>query len=490
MLFTIIFYTVFALVFTVPVVLAISAFAGVTLGALRPFWFVVIYWLAIFYFPNSGFGELFAKVNLQRNIYLRGHNLLLIPLINWVLIGLAFMCFAARYFKTVVHVRTDLRLFLVGWILLFAANVLYAALSDYTPKEIVSEKGLFNFVNLALAIFITVSCVRDAQDVRNLISIFLFAAVTRGIYGVVRFVFMGGDPANAYANIEKLAIKLTFFDINDGLVATVAAFIAGWRFMELMGVRAPWRKLMYLSIVAMEAFIVLFAYRRTGWLGFGMAAVVFALAFKGSTRLRLFGLYVLVGVPALITQGVKRMAETVRTEDANFFERLAPDIFMTRGTSELPSRWLEWSAAWDAIMTSPIIGLGVQGQYNGWGIPELDFHNGDFTWLHSGVLHVGLKAGLVGWILLFGMSLVFVRFCWTRSQGLSSTARMLMFAGLAGFAFGLPNWMLGTPVIEYRTMQLQGFIMALPYIAYALAARSAAPVRSQAPLRGAATAAA
>lgn len=477
MLFQVIYAIILFVVFSAPVVLAVSMFGGVTLGAIRPFWFVVLYWLIVLFFPNASFGHAWATVDIRDNIYIRGANLLFLPAVNWMLIGLAAMCMVARHFKTVVRVRTDLALFMFGWCLILVGNVIYGATVDYTAKDIVSEKGIFNFINLALAIFITISCVRDAQDVRNFVNIFLAAAVLRGIYGVARFIFKGGDPANAYANIEKIAIKITFFDINDGLIATVAAFIAGWRLMQLLNTRDTWRKAMYFGIVALQSFVVLFAFRRTGWIGFIFAAILFALTFKGAQRRGLFALYLMVGIPALLSQGVKRMVETVRTHDANFFERLAPDIFMTRAAGEMPSRWLEWAAAWDAIKTSPVIGLGTQGAYNGWGIPELDFRNGDFTWLHSGFLHVGLKAGLVGWFLLFGMWVVYFRFVLVASKQVSPNARMLMFAGLAGTLFYMPTWLLGTPVIEYRTMQLQGLLLALPYLAYALSAKSRAPAR-------------
>lgn len=473
MLFDIIYFTIVALIFAIPVVLAISAFGGVAIGSARPYWFVMAYWLLVFYFPNASFGFDFRTVDLRGNIYVRGAGLLFIPAVNVALVGLAILCAISRYFKTVAPVRHNLGLVFWGWVALYAANVIYGLASGFEAKDLVSEKGLFNILNLILAFYITTHFVRDAQDVRNMLNIFLFAAVSRGIFGVGRFLFAGGDPANAYANIEKLAIKLTFFDINDVLIATLAAFIAGWRFMALRHDKLSWQKAMYLGILAMESFIVLFSFRRTGWVGFGLVAILFAMVFQGRTRLRLFGLYLLVGIPALASQGVKRMVETVRTSNANFLERLAPDIFLTRSSaSETPSRWIEWSAAWDAIMSSPLVGLGLKGEYNGYGYRQLAFHNFDFTWLHSGFLHIGLKAGLVGWILLFGMWGLFLHFVIKHFKEGSKDVRLLMLLGVATLLFYMPTWLLGSPTIEYRTMQLHGFAMALPYLAYALSRRT------------------
>jgi O-antigen ligase len=461
MLFTAIYYTVFVIVFMIPV------------GSARPYWFVVAYWLLILYFPNATYGMDFRVASASDSIYARGVGIFQLPIVNWTLIGLTALCAAGRYFKAVVPVKHNLWPYFWAFGVIFAGNIVYGLASDYNFWALLNEKGLFNLINMMMAFFILTSFVRDAQDVRNFINIFLVAAVTRGMYGTARFLFAGGDPANAYANYEKMDIKLTFFDINDGFVATLAVFIAGWRLMAMRHDRAFWPKAIYLGIVAMESFIVMFAYRRTGWIGFGLAAILFAMAFHGGTRRKLFGLYLAVGIPAILTLGVKRMVDSVRTGDANLLERLAPDIFLSRSSQGMPSRWLELWAAWDSISTSPIFGLGIMGQYNGHGISELAFHNGDFSWMHSGMLHIWLKSGFLGVALMLVMWMAFARFAWTHSKGLSSDARLIMLLGVAGVLFYLPTWMLGNPVIEYRTMQTFALALALPYVAYALSGRAA-----------------
>ncbi len=48
---------------------------------------------------------------------------------------------------------------------------------------------------------------------------------------------------------------------------------------------------------------------------------------------------------------------------------------------------------------------------------------------------------------------------------------LLADAGLAGLLFWLPTLLVGTPIIEFRTMLLLGFTLALPFLAPKLATK-------------------
>jgi hypothetical protein len=49
--------------------------------------------------------------------------------------------------------------------------------------------------------------------------------------------------------------------------------------------------------------------------------------------------------------------------------------------------------------------------------------------------------------------------------------RGLLLVGAAGLLFMLPTFLFGTPLIEFRTMQLLALALALPYCAVAVAER-------------------
>jgi hypothetical protein len=48
---------------------------------------------------------------------------------------------------------------------------------------------------------------------------------------------------------------------------------------------------------------------------------------------------------------------------------------------------------------------------------------------------------------------------------LSGNAVLISDAGFGGFLFWLPTLLIGTPIIEFRTMLLLGLSLALPFVA-------------------------
>ena len=95
--------------------------------------------------------------------------------------------------------------------------------------------------------------------------------------------------------------------------------------------------------------------------------------------------------------------------------------------------------------------------------------------VHSGVLHIALKAGLPGLVLLGGLGWACMRASRTAlRQGAANAADgapanvavlALATAGVAGLAFMLPDILVGTPVPQVRTSQMLAICMACPYIA-------------------------
>jgi hypothetical protein len=51
---------------------------------------------------------------------------------------------------------------------------------------------------------------------------------------------------------------------------------------------------------------------------------------------------------------------------------------------------------------------------------------------------------------------------------LTGNARLLADAGFGGFLFWVPTLLIGTPIIEFRTMLLIGLTLALPFVAVGL----------------------
>src|SRR5690606_16195204 len=80
--------------------------------------------------------------------------------------------------------------------------------------------------------------------------------------------FFGGDPVNPYDSIyDAPGTKLVFFDINDGLLACIAAAYAGFRLLHEPQSLGRVRKWFFAGLIVLGTFVVIFSLRRTGWGG-------------------------------------------------------------------------------------------------------------------------------------------------------------------------------------------------------------------------------
>jgi len=124
--------------------------------------------------------------------------------------------------------------------------------------------------------------------------------------------------------------------------------------------------------------------------------------------------------------------------------------------------------ALDTIREHVLLGVGNWGEYESSSDASVAFHRGQFFFMHSGFLHVWLKTGLIGLVAFAGALYVAARDS-VRLHGVIESPRWKAFAalGLAGLAVSLPNILFGTPIIEYRTMQVMAFVLVLPYLARA-----------------------
>lgn len=428
---------------------------------------LILYVGVLMVFENqNGWGMVISDLSEVDNIYNKGVGVLGLSLVN------IYLFFLAGALPIISSDRREIKphnLSQVGWvfILVFVLNVIYGLATDVELERIFDYKGVMNIINLCMLFSVLVYYINEQSDYNLLVNSIVILAVLRGVWGLFRFVFLGGDPSNFYANNQGLDVKLTFFDINDSLVATMVAFIAAWRYLSteptLLG-----RRLMYLSIVILEVLIVVLSYRRTAWGGLLMAYILFMLCQRPEVRRNLIFVGVIFVVPAIFFALLKR---TDGATGEISLAALFPDIYQDGEISFNTGRFAELYAVWITLENSLLFGAGVWGVYDGSSFIELDFHEGDFSWMHSGLFHIALKMGLIGISIVVVVMVLFFKFI-RRSYRLGDTKNWDVFmAGAAGLLFSLPNWFFGTPIIEFRTMQLMALAMALPYIAQKISAK-------------------
>jgi hypothetical protein len=131
-------------------------------------------------------------------------------------------------------------------------------------------------------------------------------------------------------------------------------------------------------------------------------------------------------------------------------------------------RVMELKFALADFLSHPITGIGTWGRYTGYQHISWQANPDGGLFLHSGVLHIALKAGLPGLILLGGTIWAFTAFARRALRTLPPELLGLATAGAAGLAFMLPDLLVGTPFPQVRTTQMLGICLALPYVAMAV----------------------
>jgi hypothetical protein len=324
---------------------------------------------------------------------------------------------------------------------------------------------------------------RTREEAAELAGFVMLAGLVRALFGLGRWAAFGGDPNNVYANMNAIRIRLTFFDINDSLLCMMACAVAA---VTLFGPRAPvpvtvpaplstaahppptqrplWRALAWLTLLATAACLVL-SYRRSAWIGFMLGCIVVLLRFPPRRRVQLALAALPLAGAALGYAALRRLGQG-RGGGEGGLASLLYDMQSRRFGPE-SERVLELKLVLADILVKPFTGIGAWGRYTGYQQISWQANPDGGLFLHSGVLHVALKSGLPGIVLLAGTVWAFVGVARRALRTLPPQLLGLGTAGVAGVAFMIPDVLIGTPFPQVRTTQMLALALALPYVALA-----------------------
>jgi len=142
-------------------------------------------------------------------------------------------------------------------------------------------------------------------------------------------------------------------------------------------------------------------------------------------------------------------------------------------------RAYEWEVAKRDIFKNPWLGVGPAGRFNPPSYRGLEYHQGNYGFIHSGFGHVLLKTGVVGLTLFVSIFAVYVAVVFKQWRRANDHHRAYLAASLAAILASVPNLISGTPLIELRTMLVMGVAFAIP----AMVARAAHAERYPAPAK-------
>lgn len=457
-----------AFIFLVPLLLGFSIVGSAVLGGRYLKYLVYIYLLVLIVFTGSTYG-IVDEDELVRTIYGRGTGRTYFGFVNLYLWWLALTVFFHSLWTRSAAPQAAIRKYLLAYVLLFAGHIVVGSFNDVPFFLIISKSGVLHLINMAVFVYVMLRVFRSEAQVNELITFMLVCIVATGLWGLFRFAFLGGDPANYYENVQDIAIRLTFFDINYSILAGIAAFLAAWRLIEHESDPGTRARLFYWVVAVVSVLTILFSYRRTAWLGLLLMGVQFVWLHRKRIN---FVVFAPLSIAILATLGA---AWAQRYQGGGVHTTLIASLFpdsTVRGHLSLDSKRLyELKLALMTISHHVFLGVGTWGEYTFSRNPDMAFHHGRFSFMHSGFLHVWLKTGLIGLVLFVATLLTSAKDSIKAQYTLESPRwRALAAAGLAGLLMFLPTLGFGTPLIEYRTMQLLGLMLVLPYLALSAAA--------------------
>jgi O-antigen ligase len=299
------------------------------------------------------------------------------------------------------------------------------------------------------------------------------------VYGLIRYAFLGGDPQGVYETEGAQLLRLTFWDINYLVFATALGGWLLWRAAE-PGTKAdwPWRE----ALALLAFLVVALSARRSAQVG--VLVVLITLAFflprgrKGAVLVMLALTFVAVGykLSQRIDDNRPLLTRLIQGDERQQF------LFDPRY-----DRYYELRVAWRDVAASPVLGVGPAGSFNPPSHRGLEYHRGNYTFVHSGFGHVLLKTGFVGLALLLGLLATYVAVMvrlWRASD--HRRRGLLIFSGAGMLAF-VPTLMIGTPFIELRTAMAMGMLLAIPIalrrVMPATVPAAPQPLKAKLPLR-------
>lgn len=453
---------------------AVAAFGGAVIN--RPVVPLVLYLAVYFVFAQSNYGSL--DVFVANPIYARGSGQLFFPALCWTLLVMLGWAALGRAFVTqparVTAPPSPLRRALLAWLVLLLLHLVVGMALDVEPAEVLNSNGFVQLVWMLPLVQLMHWSGGDDDTLEGLGRLLVLAALAKALFGLGRWAFFGGDPSNVYQNWGHLDFKLTYFDVCDSLVCLLGAAVAASQLLLAPSPRhgPAWRLLCAATVLLALACIVL-SYRRTAWGGLVLALAWTLWQLDRRVRWPLLLVALPLGAVAVGWVSARRLSAQAGgsgTGLAAFFFDLVGSRYGPEST-----RMVELQLAWRSFMDSPIVGLGAWGRYAGSQmIPWQRFAGGAF--LHSGVLHLMLKAGLVGLLMLLWLVWAYGQELRRAAARRSPAARALLLASACGLLFMLPDLLFGTPIPQLRTMQLLGLCLGLPGLVAAAGWPQTAPV--------------
>lgn len=408
-------------------------------------------------FTKASAGGLLSAAAFGLNVYDKGAGILFFSIIE---ISLLLLAVAAALRRAGGSNPLGKYYWMMFIVLLW--HIMIGAIEGDQPwLANLSRGGIFYLLVQGLFVYALASYIATSEDVRKLMVLLGLTIGLRMVWGGFRYVFLGGDPLNAYnddAADGSAPLRMTFWDINDSIYACMLGALLLW-LAALADERPRWQRLAALLFGLYCFAIAALSARRTSQSGALLALVTLLVLLPKGRRWPVLLVFAMAA-PLAVYKLQERMGSR---------ESFAYHMTQGEGKSRFYvdpryDRFHELRTAWKTIEKHPLLGVSPAGEFEVTDDTGLLYHKGYYGFVHSGFGHILLKTGAIGLLIFCSLLAAYGRTLVRAWSGASMWYRTVLVASACGFAAGVPNLAVGTPIIEARTMLVMGLLMALPLL--------------------------
>lgn len=408
----------------------------------------------------SSFGSETGQASFTAYFWIKGSKNFFFSFLDMMLFGTWFLSVVLLYFwrNRNVMLYNPLSKWYLLFLLLFLGFLMVAAFDGKSLILEFSSRGIFNVLWQGMFVSLLFVTLKSEEDIKRLILIMVICIAGREVFGLFRYMFFGGDPQNYYANFQFVNVKMTFWDINDSLLACFMVGFSLWKL--LVEKQGNWEKVVYAILAGMALLTPALTSRRTAQGALLLAIIVLYFLLPKGRKWPILLVISLV-VPLVFFALIARSGESTKP----LIEKILLDVKMDSAKEDSKDdRFYELMVAWRTVKERPFFGVGPTGSFKVNSPVGLYYHHGVYDFVHSGLGHVLLKTGFTGLTIFLG---IYVSFLYNLRKGwqyILPEHKPLVVGAVCVFAAQLPNLLTGTHVVEIRTMQVVGLMLALPLI--------------------------
>ncbi len=449
---------------------------GIGLSTSIPRYFVVIFLFMILVVPQaSSYGMESGDIGNFSILWVKGSKSFFFPFFDMLLASIWFfgVVIGQKWVKNSIDYSNPLSKWYIAFGFMFLGHLIVTMFGTKSLLYQLAGVGVINVIKQGMFVAILFATIRTERDIKLLFKFILICLAFNEFWGLFRYAFMGGDPQNIYETTEKLNVKITFFDINEHILACLMIGICTWKLLaeKITGLE----KFAYSIMGAMALLVPLLSARRTAQFGVMLTmALLFILLPKG----RRFPIILVLAIALPI--GFASVAGRTKDPTKSLLEKVLLDVKTgDEAADPRKTRFYELETAWKTVKENPFFGVGPSGEFKVTSDVGLEYHKGSYGFVHSGYGHVLLKTGFVGLFIFLGIYIIFIINIFKGYKSIQVKHKALFVGCLSGLVSFVPTLQGGTPVIEIRTMLVTGFLMAIPLILIVIGKKSVPKVAEE-----------